>query len=64
VLVSVYVNRIITESAGHEVVATGVEFSHEGATYVAIANKEVILSAGYVSITMESVLVDYWSPLL
>jgi len=46
VLVSAYVNRIIVESEADEAVARGVEFSHGGRTYVAIANKEVILSAG------------------
>jgi len=46
VLVSAYVNHIITKPAGDEVVATGVEFTHGGTAHVVVANKEVILSAG------------------
>ena len=34
------------KSAAGDVVASGVEFVHEGKTYIARANREVILSSG------------------
>jgi hypothetical protein len=40
VQVSAFMNSIITEPAGDEVVAKGVEFSHGGATHVMTANKK------------------------
>lgn len=51
VLPEAYVNRMVTktDAASGEVVATGVEFVHKGATYVVHAKKEVILNAGCVA---------------
>ena len=49
VVVSSPVTRILFEdekSAAGDVVASGVEFVHEGKTYNARANREVILSSG------------------
>ncbi|TCD71198.1 hypothetical protein EIP91_012148 [Steccherinum ochraceum] len=47
VLTFAHVVRVVTEpTASGDLVATGVEFLHDGKTYVANANKEVILSAG------------------
>ncbi|EGN92588.1 hypothetical protein SERLA73DRAFT_190954 [Serpula lacrymans var. lacrymans S7.3] len=48
VMIGAHVNRILTRSgdAGGDVVATSVEFSHNGSVYTVNIGKEVILSAG------------------
>lgn len=48
VLVKAYVTRVITKSSGtrQDVVATGVEFVHDGQKYIIDAKKEVVVCAG------------------
>ena len=50
VLVSAQVSRVVTESSGGKVVATGVEFIHDGTKHVVNVGKEVLVCAGYVSV--------------
>lgn len=50
------------ETAGNDLVATGVEFIHNSNTYVVHAKKEVILSAGYVLARKFSLLCSSLTP--
>ena len=42
-----YVHKLITRKECDEVIATGVEFEHDGKVHIVSARKEVIVSAGY-----------------
>ena len=47
---SAQVNRVLSEKAQNgELKVTGVEFSYNGESYLVNANKEVVLSAGWVA---------------
>ena len=51
VLVAAHVNRVVPSmGTASSFIAEGVEFEHEGQTYIARAAKEVILSAGSVTL--------------
>lgn len=54
VLVGAPVTKVISENASGLLVATGAEFNVDGKSYTTWATDEVILSAGYVSLTVVS----------
>ena len=46
VLTNAYVRKIVTTGSGEDVVASGVEFEHDGKVHTVSANREAIVCAG------------------